>query len=83
MGHSLVNNLQNFTHNNPYIYLISFNAYAKFYPFINKILSGNEILTQVKGHNSFENFQKSTHTYLNSDLAIINAYMQIIEWKQN
>ena len=29
--------------------------FVKFHPFILKILSGNEILTQIKGHESFIN----------------------------
>ena len=31
---------------------------VKFYQFILKILSGNEILTRIKGHNSVTNLQK-------------------------
>ena len=66
---------------------------AKFHQFANKILSGNEILTSIKGHNSVEMFGKLTHNNPNLDLVNINAYAkfgqipsihsQVIERKQN
>ena len=67
--------------------------FVEFHSVILKILGGNEILKQVKGHNSFKNLHKSTHNAPNLDLAINNAYanyyqillicIQNIEWKQN
>ena len=61
--------------------------------FVHKILSGNEILTSIKGHNSVVNLQKLTHNNPNLDLDIINAYAKFgqilsihshdIERKQN
>ena len=41
--------------NIPHLDLVNINAYAKFgqiHWFVLKILSGNEILTSIKGHNS-------------------------------
>ena len=63
--------------NNPNADLVNINAYAKFgqIPSIClKILSGNEILTSIKGHNSVINLQKWTHTNHYLGLVIINAY---------
>ena len=39
-----------------------------------KILSGNEILTQIEGHMFLINLRKSTHNDPNSGLVIINAH---------
>ena len=44
----------------------------KCHPFILE-MSGNEILTQVKGHKSFKNLSKLTHNNPNPDLVNINA----------
>ena len=49
--------------------------FVKFHPFILKILSGNEILTQIKGHKYLIDLCKSTHNDPNSNLAIINVYV--------
>ena len=46
----------------------------KFHQFVLKILSGNEIRTSIKGHNSVINFQKLTLNNPNLDLVNINAY---------
>ena len=43
---------------NPNLDLININAlikFGEFYPFVLKILSGNEILISIKGHNSVKN----------------------------
>ena len=45
-----------------------------FYQFVLKILSGNEILTIIKGYNSVVNLPKLTHNNPNLDLVIVNAY---------
>ena len=62
-------------------------------PLVLKILSGNEILTTIKGHISVANLQKMTLYNPNLDLVNANGYTnfgqilsigsQDIEWKQN
>ena len=47
---------------------------AKFYPLVLKILSGNEILTSIKGHNSVANLRNLTLYNLNLDIIYVNAY---------
>ena len=47
---------------------------AEFHQFILKILSGNEILTPIKGHNSVKNLRKLMCNDPNLDLVNINAY---------
>ena len=72
------------------------NAYKKIVKlcqFVLMILSGNEILAQIKGHNSVTNVRKMTFNNPKLDLVNINAYIkfgkilsvcsQDIEWKQN
>ena len=64
-----------------------------FHRFVVKILSGNKILTIIKGPNSVVNLQKLTCNNPNLDLVRVNAYAkfdqnpsirsQDIEWKQN
>ena len=51
--------------------------FVKFNPFIPKILSGNEILTQVKGNNSF---RKYTNQYIMipTQILALSMDMQII-----
>ena len=49
---------------------------VKFYQFILKILSGNTILTSVKGHNSITNVRKMMWNNTNLDLVSFNAYTQ-------
>ena len=46
---------------------------VKFCPLVLKILSGNEILTSIKGHYSVANLQKMT--LYNPNLDIVNAYV--------
>ena len=43
---------------NPHLDLVNINAYAKFGHYDLKILSGNKILTLIKGHNSVTNWLK-------------------------
>ena len=47
---------------------------VKFRQLFLKILSGNEILTSIKGHNSVKNLQKMICNNTNLDLVNINAY---------
>ena len=49
---------------------------VKIHPLVLKLLSRNEILTSIKGHNSVINLQKLTHnnTNLHVDLVNINAF---------
>ena len=47
---------------------------VKFCPFFVKILSGNEILTPIKGRNLLTNLQKKTHNNTNVDLINIDLY---------
>ena len=47
---------------------------GKFCPFVLKILSGNEILTSIKGHNSVANLRKMTLYNPNLDLIYGNVY---------
>ena len=46
---------------------------VKFCPLVLKILSGNEILTSIKGHNSVVNLRKMT--LYNPNLDLINVIM--------
>ena len=58
-----------------------------------KILSGNEILTSIKGHNSVKILQKMTGNntkldYVNVDMhikfgQILSIHSRDIEWKRN
>ena len=41
-----------------------------------RILSGNVILTSIKGHNSLTNLQKMTASNPNVDLVNINSYIK-------
>ena len=66
---------------------------VKFWPLVLKILSGNKILTSIKGHNSVANLRKMT--LYNPNLYLINVIVytkfgkilsigsQDIERKQN
>ena len=47
---------------------------VKFYPLVLKILSGNEILTSIKGRNSVENLQKMMIYNTNVDLVNDNVF---------
>ena len=44
---------------------------VKFCPLVLKLLSGNEILTSIKGHNSVANLQKMTLYNPNLDLSML------------
>ena len=46
---------------------------VNFCPLVLKILSGNEILTSIKGHYSVANLQKKT--LYNPNLDLVNAYV--------
>ena len=46
----------------------------KFHRFVHKKLSGNEILTITKGHNSVVNFLKLRRNNPNLDLVKVNPY---------
>ena len=46
---------------------------VKFCPLVLKILSGNKILTLIKGHNSVANLRKMT--LYNPNLDLVNAYV--------
>ena len=50
---------------------------VKFYQFVLKILSGNDILTSIKGHNSVINLWKLTCNNPNLDVVNINAYAKL------
>ena len=51
---------------------------AKFCQLVLKILSGNEILTSIKGHNSVANLQKMTIYNPNIDLVNANVYTNFV-----
>ena len=52
---------------------------VKFCPLVLKILSGNEILNSIKGHNSVENLRKMTLYNPNLDLINVNLYTKFGE----
>ena len=64
-----------------------------FCQFVLKILSGNEILTSIKGRNSVKILQKMTGNNLKLDLVNVDVHTkfgrillirsQYIEWKRN
>ena len=51
---------------------------VKFCPLILKILSGNEILRPIKGHNSVANMQNLTLYNPNLDLINVNVYTKYL-----
>ena len=67
--------MQKMTCNNPKLDLAKMNAY-KLYQLVLKIMSGNEILAQVKDHNSGTNVQKITCDNPKLDLVNMNAYIK-------
>ena len=77
-GHKFVTNLRKMAGKNPNLDIFNISMHIqnlmKFCPFALKMLSGNEILTPIKGHNSDTNLQKPTGNNLNLDLVNINAY---------
>ena len=52
---------------------------VKFCPFVLKILSRNENLTPIKGHNSVTNLRKMPGNNPNLNLLNMNAYIKIGE----
>ena len=66
---------------------------AKFCPLVLKILSGNKVLTSIKGCNSVTNLQNLTFYNPNLDIINVNVHTKFglilsigshdIEWKQN
>ena len=60
---------------------------VKFCPLVLQILSGNKILTSIKGHNSVANLRKMTFYNTNLDLINVNVHTkfgsQDIEQKRN
>ena len=53
---------------------------VKFCQLILKILSGNEILTSIKGRNSVANLQKMTRYNPNLELVIVNVYKNLVKF---
>ena len=51
--------------------------FIKVHQLVHKILSINEILTSIKGHNSVENKQKILFNHPNLHLVNINAYTKL------
>ena len=47
---------------------------VKVYPLVHKILSGNEILTSIKGYNSVANMQEIVLYNSNLDVIKVNVY---------
>ena len=63
--------------NNPNLDLANINAHKKYGEILSivlKILSGNQILTLIKGHNSVTNLREITGNNPNLNLVIINAH---------
>ena len=52
---------------------------VKFCPLVLKILSGNEILTSIKGHNSVVNLQNLTPYNPSLDIIYVNVYTKFGE----
>ena len=77
-GHNSVANWRNLTLYNTNLEILSMlmckQNLVKFCPLVLKILSGNEILTSIKGHNSVANLQKKTLYNPNLDLVNTNVY---------
>ena len=53
---------------------------VKFCPLVLKILSGNEILTSTKGHNSVANMQKNVLYNPNLDVINVNVYINLVKF---
>ena len=73
-----VNFLQKMTGNNPKLDLVDVDVHTKFgqrfCPAILKILSGNEILTLIKGHNSVKILRKMTGNNPKLDLVNVDVH---------
>ena len=72
MGTDVSTPLQKMTVNNPNVDLVRINSY-KICPFVLQILSGNEILANIKCHNSGTNVRKMMCNDYNVDLVNMNA----------
>ena len=53
---------------------------VKFCPLVLNILSGNEILTSIKGHNSVANLRNLTLYNLNLDIIYVNVYTKLVKF---
>ena len=53
---------------------MSIQILVKFCPLVLKILSGNEILTSIEGHNSVVNLRNLTLYNPNLDIILVNVY---------
>ena len=53
---------------------------VKFCPLVLKILSGNEILTSIKGHNSVANLRNLTLYNPNLDIIYVNVYTKLVKF---
>ena len=54
--------------------IIAYTKFGKFYQFVLKILSENEKVKSIKGHNSVTNLRKMTNNNLNLHLVNINGH---------
>ena len=71
------------TANNPNLDLVIINAllqFLKFYEFVLKILSGNENLALLEGHNSGANRRKKMCNHSKLDLVNVNADIKFGEY---
>ena len=62
---------------NPNLGLVNANVYTNFVklcPLVLKILSGNKIMTSIKGHNSVVNLQNLILYNTNLDIIYVNVY---------
>ena len=77
-GHNSVANLRNLPLYNPNLDIIymfmCIQNFVKFCPLVLKRLSGNKILTSIKGHNLVANLQKMKLYNPNLDLVNANVY---------
>ena len=77
-GRNYVANLRNLKLYNPNLDIINVNVYTKFSSILSigsqDILSGNEILTSIKGHNSVANLRNLPLYNPNLDIINVNVY---------
>ena len=76
----MVTNLRNLTFYNPNLDIINVNVYTKFGLFcllVLKILSGNQILTPIKGRNSVANLRNLTLYNPNLGIIFANVYTKL------
>ena len=62
------------TGNNPKLDLVNDDVHTKFCQFVLKILSGNKILTAIKGHNSVKILRKMTGNIPKLDLVNVDVH---------